>query len=78
MSLHDTDPQKLVDYKMEIERNPTMRSLPLFRVSPEDGKPVYSFLNLMIRHFYSHQFAFVSQRYCWLENNTFSVVTTCL
>ncbi|KAG6544106.1 hypothetical protein Mapa_014523 [Marchantia paleacea] len=34
------DPQKLVDYKMEIERNPTMRSLPLFRVSPEDGKPV--------------------------------------
>ncbi|KAL3683187.1 hypothetical protein R1sor_001209 [Riccia sorocarpa] len=34
------DPQKVVDYKMEIERNPTMPSLPLFRVSPEDGKPV--------------------------------------
>ncbi|KAL2612135.1 hypothetical protein R1flu_023827 [Riccia fluitans] len=34
------DPQKVVEYKMEIERNPTMPSLPLFRVSPEDGKPV--------------------------------------
>ncbi|KAJ7534582.1 hypothetical protein O6H91_13G100900 [Diphasiastrum complanatum] len=34
------DPQKMVEYRMEVVRAPMMQSLPLFRVIPDDGELV--------------------------------------
>lgn len=34
------DPERIIEYKMEVLRNPTTPSFPLFRVTPEDDKPV--------------------------------------